>query len=66
MTVSLIFDQLNEGGALYNYILRRHREIDFVSTNSADSDEIPRSVSFHLGLHSLQNYSFRGFWSRKV
>ena len=28
-------------------------------------DEMPHSVAFHLGLHGLQKYSFRGFQSKK-
>ena len=53
-----MFDQLNEDGPLYMYILRRHREIDFVLINSADPDKMP---AFHLGHLGLQRYSFMGF-----
>ena len=30
-------------------------------TNSADPDEMQRYAAFHLGLHYLQKYPFRGF-----
>ena len=32
----------------------------FTFTNSADSDEMQHYAAFHLGLHCLQKYSFRG------
>ena len=39
--------------------------IDFVLANSAHPDEIPHYAAFHLGLHYLPKYTFRGFWSLK-
>ena len=33
---------------------------DFVFVNSADPDEMSLYAAFHLGLHCLPNYSFRG------
>ena len=36
-------------------------KIIFSFSNSADPDEIQHHAAFHLGLHFLQNYSFRGF-----
>ena len=39
--------------------------IDFVSANDADHYEMPPYVAFHLGLHSLQLYPFRGLQSSK-
>ena len=33
--------------------------------NSVDADEIQHYASFHLSLHSLQEYSFRGFPNTK-
>ena len=30
-----------------------------ILVNSADSDEMQRSASFHLGLHCLTKYAFR-------
>ena len=55
------------------YILRSYRfnfqrfivflslKIDFVLANSED-DEMLHNVAFHLGLHCLSKYPFRGFW----
>ena len=37
----------------------------FVLANSADPDEMPHDVAFHLGLHCLPSNLFRGFWSTK-
>ena len=39
--------------------------IDFVFANSEDQDEMPHNVAFHLGLHYLPKYPFRGFQSPK-
>ena len=33
--------------------------------NSADHDEMQHYAAFHLGLHCLQKYSFRGFQHTK-
>ena len=33
--------------------------IVFVLANSADTDEMPHYVAFHLGLHCLPKYMFR-------
>ena len=33
----------------------------FISATSADPDEMPHNVAFHLGLHCLPKFSFRGF-----
>ena len=55
------------------YILRGHRfnshryivflslKIDFVLANSVD-DKMLHKMAFHLGLHCLSKYPFRGFW----
>ena len=40
-------------------------KIEFVVANSADPDEMPHYVAFHLGLHCLSKYLFRHFWSTK-
>ena len=40
--------------------------INFVLANSADPDEMPPYAAFHLGIHCLQKYLFRGFQSTKV
>ena len=34
--------------------------IFFTFTNNVDPDEMQHYAAFHLGLHYLQNYSFRG------
>ena len=39
--------------------------INFVSENSEDPYEMPHNVAFHLGLHCLTKYPFRGFQSPK-
>ena len=36
-------------------------EYCFIKVNSADPDEMPHFVAFHLSLHCLPKYSFRGF-----
>ena len=36
---------------------------DFVLANTADPDEMPHEATFHLVLHYLPNYPFRGFRS---
>ena len=33
----------------------------FALTNSVDPDEMPHYAAFHLGLHCLPKYPFRGF-----
>ena len=40
-------------------------KIDFALANSADPDEMPCYVAFHLGLYCLPKYQFRGFWTTK-
>ena len=35
--------------------------IYFTFTNSVEPDELQHYAAFHLGLHCLQKYSFRGF-----
>ena len=42
---------------LYSFFLK----IFFTFTNSVDPDKMQHYAAFHLGLHCLQNYSFRGF-----
>ena len=36
-------------------------KIDFALANSADPGEMSHYVAFHLGLHCLPKYLFRGF-----
>ena len=38
-------------------------KIDFVLTNSADPDEMLHNAAFHLGLHCLPKYPFKGLRS---
>ena len=48
--------------SVYNFpknIIFLSLKIEFVSPNSADPDEMPHSVAFHLGLHCLQKYLIR-------
>ena len=40
---------------------RRLYLIVFIIANSADPDERPHYATFHLGLHWLPKYPFRGF-----
>ena len=40
-------------------------KIFFTFTNSVDSDEMQHYAAFHLGLHCLQKYFFRGFPNTK-
>ena len=40
-------------------------KINFVVANSADPDEMPHDAAFHLDLHYLSKYQFRGFQSIK-
>ena len=40
-------------------------KLKIVSANRADRDEMPYSVAFHLGLHCMQKYLFRGYMSTK-
>ena len=40
-------------------------KIFFTFTNSVDPDEMPHYAAFHLGLHCLQKYSFRGYPNTK-
>ena len=47
----------------YNYknVIFFCLKIFFTFTNSVDPDEMQHYAAFHLGLHCLQKYSFRGF-----
>ena len=40
-------------------------KIVFIFTNSADPDQMPPYVSFHLGLHFLPKYLFTGIQNEK-
>ena len=39
--------------------------MDFVIASSADPDEMPQRVAFHLGLPCAKKYPIRGFWYAK-
>ena len=39
--------------------------INIVLANSANPDEVPHYAAFHLGIHCLAKYTFRGFQSTK-
>ena len=41
-------------------------KIDLVFSSSADPDEMLHYTAFHLGLHGLPKYLFRGFQSTKA
>ena len=43
----------------YDVLLSLHVALNLA--NSSDLDEIQHDVAFHLGLHCLPKYSFRGF-----
>ena len=67
------FDTVSQDGPFYMlrvYMLIFQKNIiflslktDFVLANSADLDEMPHYVTFHLSLHCLPMYPFRGFQS---
>ena len=48
-------------GNNFRKILFFRLKIFFTITNSVDPDEMQHYAAFHLGLHCLQKYSFRGF-----
>ena len=50
---------------IFKNILLFCLKIFFVFTNSVDADEMQNYAAFHLGLHCLQRYSFRGFLGTK-
>ena len=44
-----------------NYDIFKSPKIVLTPANSVDPDEMHHYGAFHLGLHCLQKYSFRGF-----
>ena len=48
---------------IFRNILFLSLKIDFGLANSEDPDAMLHNVAFHQGLHCLQKYLFRGFWS---
>ena len=61
---SVVFYGVTGRTFLNNYVLQP-REIVFFLANSEGPDEMPRFVAFHLGLHCLSKFSFRGFQNTK-
>ena len=47
------------------YCISFSENLFFVLANSADPDEMLHYAAFHLGLHWMLKYPFRGFWSAK-
>ena len=53
-------------GPLWNTLMTQKKivffwlKIFFTLTNSVNPDEMQHTAAFHLGLHCLQMYSFRG------
>ena len=54
------------GYNLQKNILFLSLKIDLVLANSADPDEMLHYAAFHLDLHGLPKYLFRGFQSTKA
>ena len=57
-------------GPLYMVILKKDivflsLKIIFILANIVDPDEMPHEVAFHLGLHNLSKYPFKGFPNTK-
>ena len=56
------------GYTCYNFpknIVFLSMKIYFDFANSADPDEMPHDAAFHLDIHCLSKYPFRGFWSKQ-
>ena len=47
-------------------IISPHMYFFLVSENNVEPDEIPHYVAFHMGLHCLPKYPFRGFRFSKI
>ena len=47
------------------YIVLLSLNLYFVLANSADPDEMTHYAAFHLGLHCLPKYLFKGYCCRK-
>ena len=60
---SIVYNEESQGNDFTKNILFLSLKMDFVLANSADPDEMPHCVAFHLGLHCLPKYPFRG-WSK--
>ena len=46
---------------LFQYDVFLSLKIVLIIANSVDSDEMQHNAAFHLGLHCLPKYLFRGF-----
>ena len=53
------------GYGFKRYFFFFNLKIYFTSTNSLDPDEMQHCAAFHLGLHCLQKYLFRGLQNTK-
>ena len=49
------------GPLVLNYDLFLSLKLVLTLANSADPDEMQHTAAFHLGLHCLSKYPFRGF-----
>ena len=47
--------------SFFNYFIVLFLRTFFYLENSVDPDEMPHYAAFHLGLHCLSKYPFRGF-----
>ena len=56
---SIQYSQNVEGSKVLLYVYLCE---DFALTSSAEPDERLHYAAFHLGLHCLPKYPFRGFW----
>ena len=75
MEFTIMFDMVASGWSIIytegsQVIISRKYYISFSENrfalvNSADPVEMPHYAAFHLGLHSLTKYPFKGFWSTK-
>ena len=53
-----------KGGHMYNFLnydIYLFPKIVLIIANSVDTNEMQHYAAFHLGLHYLPNYPFRGF-----
>ena len=76
MDSSFWFDTINLGKSVAHIwgcqvkIFKKYRillsEDLFSFIDSVDPDEMQHCAAFHLGLHCLQKYSFRGFSNIRV
>ena len=53
-------------GRILNYDVFLSINVVLILANSYNPDEMPHYAAFHLGLHCLPKYLFRGFPSAKA